>query len=385
MALHPALLDEARRNSDAHGSAVLLLGLAREIALTRGPELTLAYRNVVMVQPGFRRTGPDQTLTREPCVVFIVRHKWRGNITKARATQVLPEWLVSFAEIGGQRLPFALRTDVQHEAGFSGARARGTASVWLRPPGLDWEQGSAACAVRLDSDDGSQLCLLSAQHVFSPAADVDLLQVQGGLQARPLNAAGKPQPQPLVATSLPWGGLLRGDEDPLHPSFDVQLARIDDRSAARKVLGGRRLNAAEPWVTTLERLWALGAAGDFHLLVPADNGPPFGRGPLAAQLDAPFTLPFAMRYRVRRGGKLQWVWVYHDELVRLETAADPLARGGDSGSAVVVLHADGSVTLVGLYIGGQARAAYVIPAWQLFTRDRWEQFPPGATFTPVSL
>lgn len=387
MQLHPALLEAARRNTAAHPDPVLLLGLAREIALTRGAELVRAYRNLVMVQPGFRKHGEGEAevVTREPCVVFVVRRKWRGSITKAKAKQQLPQWLLAFAEIDGARLPFALPTDVQHESGFNRARAHGTASLWLQPPGQGWEQGAAACAVRLDSDEGTELCLLSAQHVFSPAADVDLMSAQGDLAARPLATDGSRLQQPLIATSRPWGGLLRGDQDPLKPSFDVQLARIDDQAGARRVLGGRRLNAAEPWVKSIERLWALGAAADFHLLAPDDNGPPFGRGALSAQLDSPFTLPFALRFRVRQGGKLTWLWVYHDELIKLKVTAASLARAGDSGSAVVVQHGDGSVTLVGLYIGGQDRAGYAIPAWQVFDLGRWSQFPSNAKLTPVSL
>jgi hypothetical protein len=68
--LHPGLLAEARANSRKLADLAFLLGLAREIALARGPELTLAYRNVVMVQPGFKkeRQGDRDQLTRErPC------------------------------------------------------------------------------------------------------------------------------------------------------------------------------------------------------------------------------------------------------------------------------------------------------------------------------
>jgi hypothetical protein len=49
------------------------------------------------------------------------------------------------------------------------------------------------------------------------------------------------------------------------------------------------------------------------------------------------------------------------------------------------MQGDGSVTLAGLYIGGDADAAYAIPAWQLFDLRRWWNFPAGTRIGPVSL
>lgn len=385
--LHPALLAEAQYNSRTLADAGLLLVLAREIALARGPELTLAYRNVVMVQPGFKKSGDGgaQRLTREPCVIFVVRRKWAPHSDDPADPQRLPPWLVTFADLDGRRLPFALRTDVQPAGDFAAAQAHGAGSLWLQPPATSWEHGAAACAVQLHSDAGTQPCMLSALHVLSPAVEVTLRQGQGGNQARPLDAAGARLTQPVVATSLVVGGVLRDDEDAMNPSFDVQLARIDDPLAAAAIVGVRRLSSAEPFVASLGRLLLLPVDTGFLLLVPDNNGTPPNRGPLAALLDAPLALPFPLRYRVRRNGQPVWISVYHDELLKLTITDAHDVAAGDSGCAVVLPRADGSVTLVGLYIGGNGRQAYAIPAWQLFDLARWVTFPPGARIEPISL
>lgn len=388
--LHPLLLREARANSRAARDPAFLMGLAREIALARQPELTLAYGNVVMVTAGFKKRsrGGREMLTRTPCVVFVVRHKWDAPAADEPQTdepeQRLPRWLVTFAEREGRRLPFALPTDVQLEAGFAGAQAH-AASVWIEPPGFEWEHGAVGLAVRVTSDEGSETCLMSAQHVFTPRADVDAFALQGELPLRPLDAQGARRELPLVAHTLPWGGLLRGEEDPLRPSFDVQLARIASLPAARAVVGALRLHEAEPWVRTPERLWALAATRWFHLLVPKNHPEQPGRAPLRAQLDAPLTHPVPIRYALRRGAQRAQVLVYHDELLKLQVADDTLPLAGDSGCALVVRQSGGRVTLAGLYIGGEGRAAYAIPAWQLFDTARWWSHPAGATLAPVSL
>jgi hypothetical protein len=387
LALHPAVLEQAIENSRTLADDATRMELAREIVLARGPELTLAYRSVVMVQPGYRKTrGEDgrEQLTREPCVVFVVRRKWAPSRTAQGDRQCLPQWLITFADHAGQRLPFAVPTDVQEMAGFRGARAHGPGSVWVEPPGVSWEHGAAACAVRLDSDQGSQLCLLSAQHVLTPATEVSGLKVQGGLPARPLDASRQQLHAPVVATSLSVGGLLRGDQNPYRPSLDVQLARVDDPGAAQAIVGARQLDPGEPWVGTPRRLSELAAIRWFHLLVPDNNGPAV-RGPLKAQLDSRLALPFGLDYRLRRGGQFEWVKVYHDELLKFQVMQKPYPEAGDSGCAVVVMHSDGSVTLAGLYIGGGGDAAYAIPAWHLFNLNRWWSYPPGARIEPVSI
>jgi hypothetical protein len=391
LGLHPLLLREAQKNSRGARNPTLLMGLAREIALSRGPELTLAYRNVVMVTAGFKkkRRGEQERLTRQPCVVFVVRRKWtRADDMIADPLQQLPRWLVTFAEHDGRRLPYALPTDVQHESGFRGAKAH-AASGWLRPPGVAAEHGSAASAVQLHSTQGTRPCLLSAQHVLTPKVDVQAMNVTGGLPMHPFDARGRPLPAPQLATTLPFGGVLRGEQDPLKPSFDVQLAQFppDQLVNVRALVGAPRLFASEPWVRTPERLWELGATRFLHLVVPANNpnAASLERAPMKAVLDAPLTQPQALQYTVRRGDQLARVQIYHDELLKLQVQAPSVPVSGDSGCAVVIRQPGNTATLVGMYIGGTGNVAYAIPSWQLFDKNRWFQLPAGAQLAPASL
>lgn len=386
--LHPSLLREARANSRALGCDLpFLMGLAREVALARGPELTLAYKNVVMVQPGFkkrRRRGVEQ-LTRTPCVIFVVRKKLTVDTAARDPAQHLPPWLVAFADHGGRRLPFALPTDVQPQTLFKSARAHGGGSVWLQPPGVDAENGTVTCAVELKVGGKASTYLLSAQHVFTPCADVASMSLQGGVQARPRASNGTQLPKPVLATTKAAGGLLRGDENPHRPSLDLQLATINDKQAARSVVAASKLHTTEPWVESPTRLLQLAATRWFHMLVP-DNNASQARGPLEMGLDAPLALPFPLSYRVRRGTQVQFANIYHDELLKFLVRAPTNPLSGDSGSAVVVLQPHGAVTLVGMYIGGDGTAAYAIPAWRLFDLGLWWDFPPGSSgVRPVSL
>ncbi len=385
--LSPTLLAQAQANSRALDDSSLLALLANELALTRGAELTLAYRSVVMVSAGFKKTRRrgSHRLTLAPCVVFIVRRKWTADQTDNSHAQHLPQWLVAYAEHGGERRPFALATDVQEEAAFSGAVARGHGATWTDPPGRPWEIGAIACAIELAHDDGVETCLLSAQHVFTPSADVDAGTLEGGLPVRPLDDLGHSLAQPTLAVTLVWGGILRGEQDPHPPSFDVQVARLVDVASARQIIGTPTLNTAEPWVTSLQRLLQLNAQHWLNLIVPQNHPDGCGRAPMKAQLDCVLPLPFAIQYRVRRGSQPSSAWIYHEGLLKLQVEGPLCPLGGDSGSAVVVAHDDGSATLVGLYIGGNQAAAYVIPAWQLFDARLYHALPAGAQLQPISL
>lgn len=385
--LSPTLLAQAQANSRALQDTSLLALLANELALTRGPELTLAYRSVVMVSAGFKKTQHrgSHRLTLAPCVVFIVRRKWSAGQTDAGHAQHLPRWLVAYAEHGGERQPFALLTDVQEETAFSGALAHGHGATWTEPPDRPWEIGAIACAVQLTHDNGTETCLLSAQHVFTPTADVASGTLESGLPVRPLDDLGHSLALPMLAVTLAWGGILRAAQNPHPPSFDVQLARLVDVASARQIVGAPTLNAAEPWVPSLQRLLQLNAQHWLQLVVPQNHPDGCGRAPMKAQLDSVLPLPFAINYFVRRGSQPGTAWVYHEGLLKLQIEGPLCPLAGDSGSAVVVTHDDGSATLVGLYIGGNQSAAYVIPAWQLFDARLYHALPAGARLQPISV
>jgi hypothetical protein len=385
LATSTALLREARANTRrVVTNPGFLAALAREVALARGPELTLAYRNLVSMMPGFRKKqGARGTrVTSELCVVFVVRRK---TGIASEHPQHLPRWLITFAEHEGVRKPFALPTDVQDAGGFCGARAHSASAVWVKNGDWPPASGSFTCLVMLRHPGGQQTCMLSAQHVLTPFADGDALQVTSGLAVLPLDDSGARASAPGLADSLPFGGVLRGDERPDRPSFDVQLAALDgDGSAVRQRVGLRRLNAGQPWVRSMNDLLLLDREGWFHLLTPDNHATNPGRGALRMALSAMPSLPVPIPYRFAGEPQAQDKTVYHVELLRFDAVDSKLPVTGDSGSPIIVRRDDGSMTLVAMHIGGDGLGlSWAIPAWRLFDLANWSQYPTGAQVTPV--
>lgn len=383
---HPrGLLKVARANSRAAADdSAFLARLATEIALTRGPELTLAYRNVISVQAGFRKQKRNgrRRVRGEPCVVFIVKTKRQ---LAPDNPQCLPRWLLTYSQWNGERRLFAVGTDVQAASEFSHVRAHAASGVWAHNAPYPPANGSFACLVRLDTTSRSDLCLLSALHVFTPFPDGESLQVTGGLDVLPLGAAGTQEAAPLLSVTLPVGGVLRSDQREERPSFDVQLALVDPAAGIGSRVALRRFHPQRPFVRSMQELLLLDKSKWFHLLPPANNVNGPGRGPLRMTLATfpPRALPIAYQF----AGKPYVVErdVYHEELLGFE-CMDAVARPipGDSGSPVVARWSDGTMTLVGMHIAGDDSCqSWAIPAWRLMDADNWWQFPSGMRLTPV--
>lgn len=386
--LSKPLLDEARGNTRlmVH-DVVLLSALAREIALSRGPELTLAYRNLVWVVPGYRRKAvkprakssavlPDPPRTRildEVCVVFVVRHKGR---VKEGTAQHLPRWLVHYADHQGSRKPFAIPTDVQDTGDFHRVVPHADSALEVTHEG--WTaNGHFAGLVQVRHDSGVDLCLLSALHVLTPHPSALVLAT--GPQVD-LCAGGSAAPSVVpFAWTHNWGGQLRSDQDRERPSFDVQLARVADEPAARLRNPLRNLHPELPWVQSLAELQLLDQKAYFYLLTPDNHPTQPNRGEIRLTLRITPTAPMSIPYLLADSART--FDVYHKELLYLETTSpDGLAPiKGDSGSPIVARDANDALTLVGMHIGGDGvRLSYAIPAWCLFRLDNWLNYPGGA-------
>lgn len=382
----PELLRQACANTRHEaGDVAFIVELAQEIALTRGAELTLAYRNLIWVMPGFRkkqRAGRAR-VTSEVCVVFVVRHK--GGVAAGDA-QHLPGWLITFADHNGERKPYALPTDVQDAADYHGAKAHSDSAVWVKNGAWPPANGSFTCLVKVSHDSGGQICVLSAQHVLTPFADGDSLQIADGLSLLPLDGSGKQVASPRLGISLPYGGVLRGDERPDRPSFDVQLAAIDDENdkAVRQRAWLRRFHVAQPWIRSMAELLAVDKDGWFHLLTPDNHGSEPGRGAIRLTLGAMPTSPVGIPYRMAGDPIAVDKTVFHAELLRFDAVDSKVPVSGDSGSPIVARRAGGTMTLVAMHIGGDGQGlSWAIPAWRLFDIDNWWQYPAGARIEPV--
>lgn len=383
---HPGLAASIER-FERHPDPAFQLGLAREIAQTRRRELTLAYRNVLTVAAGWRlkrpAPGQPQQRLREPCVVLVVRRKWRQGRVPADPRQHLPAHLLIGAEHEGARRLYAVPTDVQVADAFVGGRANGATAVVVKDPAMP-TIGTVTCAVRLTPPDGGapHIRMLSAMHVFTPFAEV-----AAGPDGEPASVFREPHPepggvpaQPAVATTSALRGRLLRDGF----SFDAQLATPDDTDWLRRQLVGMRLSAQQPHVNSPEALDRLNAANAEFTLHAADNHR--HHGPVRIRLGSPTTdlSSLALDYRLRDSGSdqpadrhapLATVAIFHWELLQFDVLEGDTPVEGDSGAPVLARRGDDSLTLVGMFIASseEARKAYVLPAWQLFDAENWNR------------
>nr|WP_315230567.1 hypothetical protein [uncultured Albidiferax sp.] len=382
---HPGC-DAAIARYQSHPDLALRLALAREIAQTRGPELTLAYRNLVAVVAGWRRRrGADGVPQpeREPCVVLVVKTKWKPGATPRDARQILPRHLLVGAEVDGTRQLFAVPTDVQRAKTFLGGRAYSQHAVRVDDPAPGRSVcGTVTCAVQLSRTDGSppETLALSAMHVFTPYAEV-----QAGPSTTPARLHTAHQKPVIGRTTMLRGALRWSDpDDPAGPnfSFDAQLAAIP-LPWLRTQLAAMPLSATHPWVTGPEALDRLNSPDFVAVMRTADNR--VSQVPVQIQLHQLSTdlgaIP--LEYTLRAAGTaaaqadpdapLATVVIYHWELLQFDVLGTDRPEPGDSGAPVLAPLPGGGLTLVGMFIAGDSalRKAYVLPAWQLFDALNW--------------
>lgn len=356
--------------------------LVDELAQDRGPELTLAFGSVVMVAAGFRRRmgrSGQPGRTREPCVVFVVKDKWPDEQGRENDPQKIPRYLLAHATVDGQRVACAIPTDVQPHEWFYGARSQGAVTLQVGL-GQTAGTGAAACAVRLGVGPHAMKLLMSAHHVLSPFPDVTARLPRPGSPVSRLAPAGA---QPF-ATSSAWGGAMRADGQ---PSFDVQFAKVSDWTAAKSALSGLKLSVDMAYAGSAAQVMALGEVAAFEILVPADNpGWQGGPRPVArAALDVILPDSYGFDCAVRENGAFAERHLVFTRLVRMRLLANAgQLLPGDSGSPVVARRADGSHTLIGLFIASGNDYAYAIASWQLFDTSYYARLPGDGPLVPVA-
>lgn len=352
--------------------------LAREVVTTRAAELTLAYRSLVMVTAGFRSRRASSGLHEvhdEVCILFVVKRKWRdpGQVVRG---QVLPRHLPTFGNVDGQRVLFAVPTDVQPARWFVGAVARAASAVDVEDPEHP-APGTMTCGVRLDDGAPAGSMALSALHVLSPVPIINKAAPGAGLRVRPVGSAAE------IGRSLPWGGTLAGSG----VSFDAQLASIENGAWPPSAFAGLSLSATRPYAVDEAMFDAMTATQRFQIVAPANHPKHLGtpREPMIAQFVAYAYDELPIDYPVRTSAGTTVAGIRHRELLMLRVMEDcPAPEAGDSGSAVVTWWPDGSVTLIGMFIASPddemtARVAYVLPAWHLFNLNNWDALPPGTS------
>lgn len=380
--LDVALLEEARRNSDAASQDTgFLFALADEIARTRAPELSRAHHALVAVMPGFKNTRaradrPAAAVAR-PCVVLVVRRK--RDLADADPRR-LPTWLVTFAEREGRRLPFALSTDVQDAAEHRGLRTHAASELWTQRAGFARNFGHFAALVQPDGD--PSVYILSAMHVLSPDMNAEA-SVPLSLDLLPVDPAGQALAQPPMATGESFGGRLVPDfGNGAVVSLDLQLARIDAARLAQIVASCplRGLDPSHSIAIDAVDLAAMAGQSNRFMLLRADNNP-FGSADGAVLLFLSASAPDGdLTYDFAQGAEEVGLNVFQRGLLRFDAITLAVPRRGDSGSAIVFRNeANGLLTLVAMHIAGDGKgASLAIPAWTLFNTSEWDSAPVGA-------
>ena len=223
------------------------LQLAHEIALTRGAELCLAYRNLVAVSSGYRtrRAGPgaQPRVYREPCVGFIVYRKW-GAPARVDNPQALPRQLFAFGDIDGTRLLCAVPTDVRACSDYGrpvphdGDGAVPFGVLVDSPAASDFASGVVTCAVHRPAAPATPF-VMSCRHVLS-CTDLVTDPDGSGLQVL-LGTASRP----TLGTTTALRGRL-GDENAF--SFDAQLATVGNPQALQRAKGGLSFDADDSFI-----------------------------------------------------------------------------------------------------------------------------------------
>lgn len=366
----------AAERFDALANVAEKMKLARKAARRFGRRLKNRDADITMVTSGYRmrrEASGGHNLLPEPCVVVVVRQKWReGAAPSGAAVAPLPARLLVRAGGSAAGSEYGVPTDVQPAAWFEG-------SVAHRANGIEvavgsYPDGAIACAVRVDKPTGADWLALSALHVLTPFPSIDG-GAAGGAEILSLGDSVD------VGASTPWSGQLRSSGD----SFDAQLARVN-RNWFNTVFAGYKL-AKQPCLRSRADLDQVAPYSRFLVLAPANHAMHIDTPRLAigGQFDTYVNADQAIEYGLSSDGVTYTGLVRHAELFTIAAGSgSPVSEPGDSGSAVVAFR-DGEMVLAGMLIAGPAPGSgldrmFVLPAWQLFDVASWKGgLPPGAT------
>lgn len=359
------VLEQAKANYEALVSRPMQMQLAREIAQSRGAELTLAYRNVVMVSAGFRRRDEDgaERLTKEPCVIFVVRRKWKSKDGVGTDRQFLPDHLLAHAFGPHGRVLVAVPTDVQLETRYASARAQSNREICVRSPMHLDDYGALTAAVVVSLGGAVSKRGLCPMHVLTPTFSSANGMPLGGATIEIANGMPQQDGARQVGTSIAVGGqLVPGPEI----SFDAQLLEISNDDVVFHMLEDVPLSGEEPFITSPARYDELvldGSTRPIEILL-ADNHPNAkdARPRLFLEPAGTSDHAYSIQYENSDG---EVMLVQHWMVIHLQCPDEQEPLHGDSGAPVVMWLDGERCTFVGMHIAGEGRLSHVLPAWAL--------------------
>ena len=351
------------------------MAVARRICDTRQQDYTRLISSALAMHPGLkRRRSPDggEAIHREACVVFVVRDKWQTDST-ADNPQAVPKFLLStWVTPAGKAVTVAVPTDVQSHARFGRIAAQSASGVDVYSPAAR-DFGVLTCLLQC----GNALYAIAPLHVMTPggAAPLDKTAL------RPAPSVPGTGQAALVTTD--FGGRLSATAP---GCFDLQWARVNKTAALRTALAPQAWSQHVPWVPNPATLhqWVGQNVSMFILLPDNHPGVPVARGPARVALSQDES-SFDVEYAVAGGVRAMPHFAIEFQLEQGRSTAK-----GDSGSAVVALLDDGSISLIGMHIAGSTDdgTSYVVPAWRLMSPSyhlTMQARIPGPKFSLVRL
>jgi hypothetical protein len=353
--------------------------LAKEVAEESRSDYVRLIANLVDLVPGLRRRRSEdgtEHIGYEPCLVFLVRKKWKTS--KSADRQSIPTELLRYIGPDNDRKLCAIPTDVQAERRLLEVLAQARNGVLANDASRDYyEYGAIACAVR---DDAGRLYAVSAMHVLSPARIVAGRGLHGRAVESSVDGPVGSLPGSTILRSTLFGGRLVASPS---ISLDVQLANVVDEQGLRDALKGIRLSSIKPFVESDVELVGLIEDGRRLLILVPENHPnyvsrprPFPRATHSTG-EIRALIPFVF-LKSGPGHTVQYALELQIE------AGTGTTEPGDSGCPVVVPLDDGDLALVGMHIGGNpdARTSIVVPIWRILDPLQYDdvggKMPDGA-------
>jgi hypothetical protein len=335
--------------------------LVRDIVVTRAHELRLAYPDIRAVNFGYRVRNARQRSewlldAEEPCVVFLIDRKYAT--VEIEEHRLLPPSLLAMATLRGRQMLVSIPIDVQELGFYQGAEPHGSPDQIASFSGTSGpEIGQVCCPIRI-RDVRTKIFVIGCLHVFMPR---DARQ-RGELAAKIFLADADTSVPDLGVTVPAYSGDIHGGSANDAPSFDAQLAEVDDETVLHAALGD--ISLTDSITQTPD--------------VPSTFFVQTSRGPIEVTkvgFIGPEVEIIYDRDITGAGGTP----VRHAELLVSRYKIDSALAAGDSGSPVTS-QKDGGL-LVGMHIAGNKDngLAYAIPAWRLLdssnytglSREKW--------------
>lgn len=377
------LADAARIDQAAQRFKALSLAeqmaLARRLCETRQQDYTRMIGSAVAMHAGFKRRCAEdghEYIHRQACVVFVVRGKWSATGQAPDEAQRVPAHLLTtWVNPVGEAVLVAVPTDVQAQERFGNIEAQAASGIEVFSQiGKDF--GVATCLVKC----GALHYVLAPLHVMSPGSAAPA----GATEMRPAPSATEAtqSTQPALVSTAHGGRLA----DSAEASFDVQWAKVNNLPRLRSMLAPQAWSSDMPWVDGPAALHQLIEEGAMLFILLPDNHPKSMqiRGPAEVRLshdESSFDINYLVNGIKRRLPHLAMEF-------QLEAGRSTMA--GDSGSPVVAVLIDGSLSLVGMHIAGNPDfgTSYVMPAWRLMSASfhvAMSASMPGANFRLVTV